>query len=102
MPWNSCLSGKSHVPVTDTAMTSGCVFGKGGRGAAGPPPAGRRLWRAFSPARASSAGPALRGKDTWARWGHPGALAADLCPGRSERVSWSGATDAILGPLACV
>lgn len=82
MPWNSCLFRKIHMPFTDTFMTHVLAFsgkeaeGLRGLGQAVPvamlPPARRHrrqevlegiaTRRAFSPARASSAGPALPGK----------------------------------------
>lgn len=78
MPWNSCLFRKIHMPFTDTFMTQVLAFsGKEAEGLRGcdrlslqrmPPHhqeglEGIIMRRAFSPARPSSAGPALRGKE---------------------------------------
>lgn len=78
MPWNSCLFRKIHMPFTDTFMTQVLAFsGKEAEGlwalrqavpAAMPPHhqeglEGVIMRGAFSPARPSSAGPALRGKE---------------------------------------
>lgn len=109
MPWNSCLFRKIHMPFTDTRA---CVFRKGGRGAAGlwqavpaaMPPlrgAGGGRHEGRSPARPSSAGPALRGEDSCSPLGtFPGALTAGPCAQEGASAPGGGGTHAILRLLA--
>lgn len=93
MPWNSCLFRKIHMPFTDRFMTQclrfqerrqrGCGAGRLSLRRCRPPAGGLEgvvMRRAFSPACPSSAGPALRGEDTWGPLGpFPRALTADPC-----------------------